>query len=235
MAQRRLLLLSNSTNPGEPWLGWPEAHIRDFLGAGVKSLFFVPFAGVRLEWDEYANMARKRFAEMGYSLVAAHETASPLEAALKADALVVGGGNTFHLLHHLQASGLLPLIRERVLSGIPYIGWSAGTNVACPTIMTTNDMPVVQPASLNALGLVPLQINPHYTEERLPNHGGETRLTGCWSSSPSTARRPSSPCPRGLRSAWKESRSPSSDRKLQNSSITGWNRWRYAPESRSPN
>lgn len=176
MENRRLLLLSNSTTPGEPWLGWPEPHIRDFLGPGPRTLFFVPFAGVRLEWDEYAGMARKRFSELGYSLVAAHEPASPLEAALKADGLVVGGGNTFHLLHHLKLTGLLQLFQERVAAGVPYIGWSAGTNVACPTIMTTNDMPVVQPADMSAMGLVPFQINPHYTEEKLPNHGGETRL-----------------------------------------------------------
>lgn len=176
MTTIRLLLLSNSTNPGEPWLGWPEPHIRDFLGPGVKTVFFVPFAGVRLDWDEYAQMARKRFAEMGCALVAAHEVPSPLEACLKADAVVIGGGNTFHLLSHLRRSGLRQVIRERVLSGTPFIGWSAGTNVACPTIMTTNDMPVVQPDSFEALGFVPFQINPHYTEATLPNHGGETRM-----------------------------------------------------------
>jgi len=176
MAATRLLLLSNSTNPGEPWLGWPEPHLRAFLGEGVKSLFFVPFAGVRIDWDEYAATARKRFTEMGCSLVSAHETEAPLETALRADGLVVGGGNTFHLLYHLRASGLLQVIRERALAGVPFIGWSAGTNVACPTIMTTNDMPVVQPDRMDALDLVPFQINPHYTEERLPNHGGETRV-----------------------------------------------------------
>jgi dipeptidase E len=87
----------------------------------------------------------------------------------------VGGGNTFRLLKVLQDSELFPLLRDRVLAGMPYLGASAGVNLACPTIRTTNDMPIVEPASLDALGLIPFQINPHFTDAVIPNHGGETR------------------------------------------------------------
>lgn len=175
MSDVRLLLLSNSTMAGEPWLGWPEPHIRAFLGTGVKSVFFVPFAGVRLAWNDYALQARERLREMGYSLVAAHETDDPCADLTSADAVVVGGGNTWHLIDHLHRTGLLPAIREKVLEGMPYLGWSAGSNVACPTIRTTNDMPIVEPPSMQALGLVPFQINPHFTDAHPPGHAGETR------------------------------------------------------------
>jgi dipeptidase E len=174
MGPVRLLLLSNSTNPGEPYLGWPEAHLRDFL-RGARRVFFVPFAGVRISWDEYAEKVRERFAAAGAETVSAHQAKSPMDALAEADAVAVGGGNTFHLLKHLRESGLLGAIAGRVGAGMPYVGWSAGSNVACPTIRTTNDMPVVEPGSLSALDLVPFQINPHYTDATLAGHGGETR------------------------------------------------------------
>lgn len=174
MAPIRLLLLSNSTNPGEPYLGWPEAHLRSFL-AGSRRVFFVPFAGVRIHWDDYASKVRDRFAAVGAEVVSAHEVKSPLEELARADAVAVGGGNTFHLLRHLRETGLGKAIAERAAAGMPYVGWSAGANVACPSIRTTNDMPIVETGGLSALGLVPFQINPHYTDATLPGHGGETR------------------------------------------------------------
>lgn len=172
---KRLLLLSNSTMAGEPYLGWPEPAIRSFLGPAARRAFFVPFAGVRITWDEYTAMVRERFGAMGYELLAAHETADPMSEVARAEAIVVGGGNTFHLLHHLCQSGLLGVISERAKEGVPYIGWSAGANVACPTIKTTNDMPIIEPPSFDALGLLPFQINPHFTDALPPGHGGETR------------------------------------------------------------
>ena len=170
----RLLLLSNSTNPGEPYLAWPLSHIGDFLGPRSR-VFFVPYAGVRTTYDTYAASVRKALAPLGATVTSAHETGDPAAEIERADAIAVGGGNTFQLLARLEAEGLMDRIRERVRGGVPYLGWSAGSNVACPTIRTTNDMPIVQPRSFAALGLVPFQINPHYTEARLPNHGGETR------------------------------------------------------------
>jgi dipeptidase E len=176
MAHRRILLLSNSTMFGEPYLGWPGAHVRDFLGTLPLKLFFVPFAGVRVTYDEYTSKVREAFGAWGYAVTSAHEVEDPLAAAREADALLVGGGNSFQLLKLLYDSGLLEVLRERALEGVPYIGWSAGSNVAGPTLRTTNDMPVVEPPSFDSLGLVPFQINPHYTEAVLPGVNAETRM-----------------------------------------------------------
>ena len=176
MSRKRLLLLSNSMNYGQDFLEHAVSDIRDFLGAAVKRVLFIPFAGVTRSYDEYAAAVRGRFEEMGYELAAVHQAADPVEAVRGAEAIAVGGGNTFHLLRGLYETGLIESIRERVeAGGAPYIGWSAGSNVACPTIRTTNDMPIVEPTSFKALNLVPFQINPHYTDEQLTGHQGETR------------------------------------------------------------
>ena len=175
MSRKRLLLLSNSINYGQEFLEHAVDHIKDFLGTEVKRVLFVPFAGVTRSYDEFAAAVSGRFEEMGYELDPVHRTADAVDAVRNAEAVAVGGGNTFHLLRELYETGLIESIRERVEMGLPYIGWSAGSNVACPTIRTTNDMPIVEPPSFNALGLVPFQINPHYTDEQLTGHSGETR------------------------------------------------------------
>lgn len=169
----RLLLLSNSRNPGGGWLDHAEAELRDFLGAPRGPLVFFPFAAVSMSFDAYTRMAKKRLAAMDYEVLGAHKM-KPAQAA-KAAAFVTGGGNTFRLLHEMQARGWLPAVRRRVMAGTPYVGWSAGSNLACPTIRTTNDMPVIAPKSLDAMGLLPFQLNPHYTDRTLSGHGGETR------------------------------------------------------------
>jgi dipeptidase E len=179
----RLLLLSNSTTPGEPYLGWPREAIADFLAtappgtrtSGARRVAFVPYAGVRFSWDDYAARVREALAPLGHEVLPVHHAADPVAELERCDAVAVGGGNTFHLLLHLARTGLLAALRARVAAGLPYVGWSAGSVVACPTIRTTNDMPIVEPPSLAAIGLVPFQINAHYTEAVLPNHGGETR------------------------------------------------------------
>jgi dipeptidase E len=175
MSRKRLLLLSNSINYGQKFLEHAVPDIKDFLGAKLKRVLFVPYAGVTRSYDEFAEAVRGRFEEMGYELDPVHRAADAVEAVRGAEAVAVGGGNTFHLLRALQETGLIEIIRERVEAGTPYMGWSAGSNVACPTIRTTNDMPIVEPPTFNALNLVPFQINPHYTDERLQNHSGETR------------------------------------------------------------
>lgn len=175
MQRRRLLLLSNSKNFGQGYLEHAEGHIKDFLGPDIRRVLFVPYAGVRASFDDYSAVVEGRLGLMGYEVDSVHRAVDPKTAVMKAEALAVGGGNTFHLLDGLYRNDLIEAIRARVDGGTPYIGWSAGSNVACPTIKTTNDMPIVEPPSFKALGLVPFQINPHYLDAHPEGHQGETR------------------------------------------------------------
>jgi len=171
----RLLLLSNSTNFGAGYLDHAMGAIIEFLG-GVRGIAFVPFA--LQDQARYAAKARARFANEGVALEAATPDAEGRSLLASAEAVFVGGGNTFRLLAALQRSGLLPVLRARAQAGMPYLGASAGTNIAAPTLKTTNDMPIVEPASFDALGLVPFQINPHYLDQAPGStHMGETRET----------------------------------------------------------
>ena len=165
--------MSNSSNYGGGYLDHAEEEIQDFLRVGTQ-IVFVPFALNDL--DGYAAKACERFERMGYKCSSVHEADYAIEAVEDAEAIFIGGGNTFRLLTRLYELDLLELIHERVKAGMPYLGASAGSNVACPTIKTTNDMPIIQPESFNALALVPFQINPHYIDPD-PNskHMGESR------------------------------------------------------------
>jgi dipeptidase E len=169
----RILLISNSTLFGSGYLDHAETEIRDFLG-DIQRVLFVPFA--LYDRDAYALTARDRFKQMGYELTSVHNASDRFKAVAETQAIFIGGGNTFRLLKTLYDQSLLDPIRQRVAQGMPYIGSSAGSNVAGPTIKTTNDMPIVQPPSFDALGLVSFQINPHYLDPD-PNsrHMGETR------------------------------------------------------------
>ena len=170
---RRLVLISTSTVFGTRYLEHAFPELRDALGS-VSSVLFIPHA--LQDREGYAAKARAAFGEMGYGLDSLHEAFDPRRAIERAEAIFCGGGNTFRLLKALQDMGVLPLIRRRVAEGLVYSGASAGSNLACPTIRTTNDMPIVQPPSFDALDLVPFQINPHYVDP-LPDskHMGETR------------------------------------------------------------
>jgi dipeptidase E len=170
----RLLLVSNSTLHGSGYLDHCAAQIEDFLGEGVRRVLFVPFA--LRDRDGYATQARARFTAMGYELDSLHDAADPRAAVAAAEAVFTGGGNTFRLLATLYSLDVLAPLRERVLAGMPYIGSSAGSNIAGLTIGTTNDMPIVQPPSFAALALVPFNLNPHYQDpDPGSRHMGETR------------------------------------------------------------
>jgi len=173
MTNERVLLISNSTLYGSGYLDHAAAEIHDFLG-DLKHILFVPFA--LHERDAYTATAKERFNKMGYDLTSVHTATNPVEAVNEIDAVFIGGGNTFRLLKSLYDYNLIEPIRRRVFDGMPYIGSSAGSNVAGPTIKTTKDMPIVYPPSFDALGLVPFQISPHFQDPD-PNstHMGETQ------------------------------------------------------------
>jgi dipeptidase E len=171
----RLLLISNSTLHGSGYLDHCAATIASFLGPSVTRVLFVPYA--LFDRDAYAAKARARFDAMGYGLDSVHDfTGGPVHAVERAEALFIGGGNTFRLLDAMWTHALIEPIRHRVRAGMPYVGTSAGSNVACPSIRTTNDMPIVEPRTLAALDLVPFNINAHY-QDPIPGstHMGETR------------------------------------------------------------
>ncbi len=172
---KRLLLLSNSTNHRSGYLDHAIEAIREVLGS-VRRLLFVPFA--LQDREGYTASVRERLAGEGIEVEGLVDGTTARPAVERALAVFVGGGNTFRLLERLQANDLLEPLRRRANAGMPYVGSSAGTNMACPTIRTTNDMPIVQPASLDALGMVPFQINPHYIDPTPESrHMGETRDT----------------------------------------------------------
>lgn len=166
------LLLSNSTNHGEAYL----AHALETVLAHLDGaeLTFVPYA--LADHDAYTRKVAEALSPHGISVRGVHTADDPIEALQQAEAVFVGGGNTFRLLDKLERLSLLEPLRGRVLEGMPYMGASAGTNIAGASIRTTNDMPIVQPASFTALGLVPFQINPHYLDANpASTHQGETR------------------------------------------------------------
>ncbi len=173
---RRILLISNSTQHGSGYLEHCAENVREFLGDAVERVLFVPYALHDL--DGYASVAREGVGKIGYALDSIHTTADPRSAVAEAEAIFIGGGNTFRLLNRLYELDLLAPIRERVAASIPYIGTSAGSNVACLSIKTTNDMPIVYPPSFDALQLVPIQLNPHFIDPAPGSlHMGETRET----------------------------------------------------------
>lgn len=169
-----LLLLSNSVLPGHGYLAHAVNPMRALLKDRRKALF-VPFAGVTVSWDDYTAKVHAAMAPLGIELVGVHTLANAVEAVGRAEVIIVGGGNTFNLLKCCRERGLLSAISARVRQGAAYIGWSAGANLACPTICTTNDMPIVDPGGFASLALVDFQINPHYTNQLPAGHQGETR------------------------------------------------------------
>jgi dipeptidase E len=169
----KLLLLSSSTIHGTGYLDYAEHEIREMMGE-ARRVIFIPYA--LADRASYGEKAASHFANMGFECKSIDEYADAVGALEEADAVFVGGGNTFRLLKILYERGLVEAIRRRVEQGMIYLGASAGSNVACPTIRTTNDMPIVEPPSLNALNLFPCQINPHYMDAAVDSkHMGETR------------------------------------------------------------
>lgn len=175
MKEKRLLLLSNASVYGLAPLEHCAEAIKVIL-RDIREVFFVPYAVHSSHWEAYTNMVGGRFAELFEVQFRSILDLNPEACDSHTTAFFVGGGNTFRLLNSLHSEGLNYLIAEKVMEGAPYIGVSAGSNVACPTISTTNDMPIVQPATLEAMGLIPFQINAHYLDtDPESTHMGETR------------------------------------------------------------
>jgi dipeptidase E len=154
---------------------WCKNIIAYFVNGHSEKILFIPYAAVGLSYLEYTRKVNDALKEHSLEVQNLDDFDDKVQALSSASAIFVGGGNTFHLLKSLQDMQLISTIQQVVSVGTPYIGWSAGSNIASPTICTTNDMPIVQPASFQALNLISLQINPHYTEDTLANHGGESR------------------------------------------------------------
>lgn len=169
-----LLLLSNSKLKGFEYLEYAQEELAKFFD-GIKKILFIPYAGVGFSYDEYTKKVAERFNKIDIEVKGIHKFENAKSAVNEFDAIAVGGGNTFRLLEQLYENDLIKLIRNRVRSGMKYTGWSAGSNMACPSIKTTNDMPIIEPKSFEALALIEYQINPHYTDLVMKDHFGETR------------------------------------------------------------
>ena len=169
----QILMLSSSRVNNCEYLQDAKPAILDHLNV-ITEAVFVPYAGISVSYDSYTQQVQAALPEI--SITGLHAYADPVQAILDAPAILVGGGNTFHLLHQLQQLQLIAPIQQAVREhNTPYIGWSAGSNICGATIRTTNDMPIIEPDSFNALNFVPCQLNPHYTDEHPAGFHGETR------------------------------------------------------------
>lgn len=174
----KLLIVSTSKIHDSEYMEYLQDEVKDFFG-GRKEVLFIPYARPGgISHEEYTELPRNAFAEVGIDVKGIHEYEDPAEAVKNAQGIFIGGGNTFLLLKSLYENALIEPLREAVENGTPYMGSSAGSNVACLSIGTSNDMPIVYPPSFEALKLLPFNVNPHYLDPAPDStHQGETRET----------------------------------------------------------
>lgn len=175
MSSPNILAFSSSRVGNSSMLENAIPVIQEFLGNKNLRIAFIPFAGVTITHEEYLNKVKNALASLNHTIEMVLPDNSAVKTIKNADVIMVGGGNTFKLLSLIYTTQILDIIRDKVSSSTPYIGWSAGSNITGPTICTTNDMPIVEPKSFNALGLFPFQINPHYYNVKPEGFNGETR------------------------------------------------------------
>lgn len=169
---RCILMFSSSKVGSEDYLQHTIPMLSQYL-PNIKELLFIPFAGVSISWDDYTKKVQSGLTN--YQVKGIHQFSNPHQALENAQAILVGGGNTFNLLNQLYQQNLFYTVKNQVKKGTPYVGWSAGSNICGDSIRTTNDMPIIQPISFDALNFLPFQLNPHYTDYQAPGHNGETR------------------------------------------------------------
>jgi dipeptidase E len=170
----KVLAISSSRVGNSGFLEKATPLIRDFIGENSLNIAFIPFASVQRDYGEYGELVKEALSSLPFSI----ETVIPdeLKTAIKrADVIMIGGGNTFKLMYDIYYYQLFDLIQNKVKTGTPYIGWSAGANIAGRSISTTNDMPIIQPQSFTSFGFLPFQINPHYINQTTKGFNGETR------------------------------------------------------------
>ncbi len=174
MFLKKILAFSSSRVGNKGYLETAVEPIKNFLGEKSLNIAFIPFASVEKNYEDYISNVRTALQCLNHTinLVDHHNAKKIIE---QSDVIMIGGGNSFKLLHNIYVAGISDVIRDKVNAGAPYIGWSAGSNILCPAISTTNDMPIIQPQSFNALGLFPFQINPHYFNQKPEGYNGETR------------------------------------------------------------
>lgn len=173
---KRALLMSSSRMGQLGYLEHAEQQLHTLFRHDAQEVLFIPYAAVSFSFDEFERIVKTAFEGFGYGLKSIHHFSDPVAAVKKAKAIAIGGGNTFALLNRLYQSNIVETISQRVNQGeLPYVGWSAGSNVATPTLRTTNDMPIVQPPSFNALNIAPFQMNPHFISGKPVGHNGESR------------------------------------------------------------
>jgi dipeptidase E len=170
----RVLALSSSRVGNGGYLAAAAPVIDHFLGTSALQIAFVPFAAVDGDYEAYAAKVREGLSSLPHSIQVITAT-NGKDVITACDVIMIGGGNTFKLLHDIYAFQLFELIQQRVQSGMPYIGWSAGSNLTGKTICTTNDMPLIQPKSFASFGFFPFQVNPHYYNVVIEGFHGETR------------------------------------------------------------
>jgi len=175
---RKIILASTSSLHGEAYLAYLKPKLKVFFD-GISTLLFIPYARPGgLNHDEYTSKVAAAFAELGIRVTGLHTFADPAEAIKNAQSIFTGGGNTFLLVKQLHELGLMPILKEAVQQGTPYLGTSAGSNIGGLNMQNTNDMPIVYPPSFQTMGLVPFNINAHYLDpDPTSKHNGETRET----------------------------------------------------------